>query len=61
VSIGAENEVSVQSDARFHELEKHASKEGTNFSKGLCWVHYGLPTSIVREQNHCTSFERFLQ
>ena len=37
VSIGAENEVSVQSGARVHEMERHASKEGTQFSKGHCW------------------------
>ena len=29
VSIGAKNEVSVQSGAKFHEKEKHGSKEGT--------------------------------
>ena len=29
VSIGAEDEVSVQSSARVHEMERHASKEGT--------------------------------
>ena len=29
VSIGAKNKVSVQSSARFHEVERHASKEGT--------------------------------
>ena len=29
VSIGAEDEVLVQSSARFHEMERHASKEGT--------------------------------
>ena len=29
VSIGAENKVSVQSSARVHEMERHASKEGT--------------------------------
>ena len=37
MSIGAENEVSMQSSARFHEMKRHASKEGTKFSKGHCW------------------------
>ena len=41
VSFGAENEVSVQSSARFHELERHAIKEGTKFSKRHCWFQYG--------------------
>ena len=41
VSIGAENKVSVQSGARIQEREKHASKEGTNFSMDQCWFQNG--------------------
>ena len=41
MSIGAENEVSVQSGARFHEMEKNARKEGTKFSKGYFWFQNG--------------------
>ena len=41
VSIGAENKVSVQSGEKIQEREKHARKEGTNFSKGHCWFQNG--------------------
>ena len=48
VSFGAKNEVSVQSSARLHELERHASKEGTKFSKCHCWFQYG---KLVWQEN----------
>ena len=41
VSIGAEDEVLVKRSARVHEMERHASKEGTRFSMGQCWFQNG--------------------
>ena len=41
VSISAENEVLVQSSERFHEMERYASKEGTQFNMGQSWFQNG--------------------
>ena len=57
VSFGAKNEVSVQSSVRFHELERHASKEGTKLSKCHCWFHSGR---LVWQENLVRIWHKYM-
>lgn len=50
VSIDAENEVSVQSSVRFHEKERHATKDGTQFDMGQCWFQN---SNYILQKSYC--------